>query len=145
MYLCNKYPSYRIISILCSRESQITYHSVTLHKKWGLKNIDFSGLWSDAEYIGSHLPTRILEDICNDMLPKKGCTRCPVLSCNEFFFQQLNHNSGTLGSHVKILLCATASIPSKIYFYMDGRLSATLGSYDFWCVCIIYRYTHTYL
>lgn len=86
------------------------------------------GLWADAECVGRNFPTRLLEKICNNILPGKGCTSCPVLSSNEFFFQGPNDNSGPLGSHVP---WATARISSKTHFYLDWRLRTITGNHQF--------------
>lgn len=73
-------------------------------------------LWADAEHVGRNLPTRILEEICNNILPGKGWTSCPVLSSHYFFFQGPNDSSGPLGPQVP---WAMTGIPSQSYFCLD--------------------------
>lgn len=94
------------------------------------------GVWADAEGVGRNLPSRILEEICNNTLPGKGWTCCPVLSSQEFFFQGPNDNAGPLGSHVP---WATARTSSKSYFYLDWRLRSIPGNHQFcWVRMYIY-------
>lgn len=98
------------------------------------------GLWADAEHVGRNLPPRILEGICNNILPGEGWASCPGLSSHEFFFQGPNDNSGALGSRVP---WAAARISSKSHFYL-WRLRTISGNHQFCWVRIIDTYLFVY-